>query len=190
MPIVTARDTITSTRPAAKASLASAAARSIAVRAEAETNGDRTGSRRSAMMIRGPWARYAPTRISHRAVSRMLSTSGIACGVPSNGTAASHACASPAMPKAMANRFGGTRRPGNLCRFGPGSFSTIWGMDICPPEVAALSVSSGCMPEARLPPPGLRCPGSREVWARAGSPAQRAGPQPGEPARRLGPTPT
>jgi hypothetical protein len=35
---------ITSTRPAAKASLASAADKSIAVRADAETNGKRTGS--------------------------------------------------------------------------------------------------------------------------------------------------
>jgi hypothetical protein len=43
MAIVTARNTITSTRPAAGASWASAAARSTAVRAEADTNGDSTG---------------------------------------------------------------------------------------------------------------------------------------------------
>src|ERR1700745_3343213 len=60
--IVTGRNTSTSTRPAAKASLASVADRIIAVRAAAETNGDRTRARRSAMMIRGPWARYAPAR--------------------------------------------------------------------------------------------------------------------------------
>jgi hypothetical protein len=42
------------------------------------------------------------------------------------------------MPKAMANRFGGTRGPRNLCRFGRWSLSTIWGIDIRPPEVAAL----------------------------------------------------
>ena len=89
----------TSTRLAAEASVASAAAKSIAVRAEAATNGDRTGSRRSVTTIRGPWARYAPTRTSNRAASRMLSTSGTACAVPSTGTAACHAWASPAMPK-------------------------------------------------------------------------------------------
>ena len=81
----------------------------------------------------------------------MLSASGIACGVPSSGTAASHACASPAMPKAKANRLGGTRRPGNLCRFGPRSFSTIWGLDIRAPEVAAWSV---------IPDPCLKARGS------------------------------
>jgi hypothetical protein len=89
------------------------------------------------MMIRGPWARYATTRTSHRAASRMLSASGIACGVPSSGTAACHACASPAMPKGIANRFGGTRgrrRPG---RFGLRSSFTTWGIDIRPPDVAA-----------------------------------------------------
>src|SRR6201989_2680855 len=135
--IVTARNTITSTRPAAKASLASVADRIIAVRAAAETNGDRTRSRRSAMMIRGPWARYAPTRTSHTAALRTLSTSGTACGIPSTGTAACQASASPARPKAMANRFGGTRVPRNLRRFGLWSPATIRGVGIRPPKVAA-----------------------------------------------------
>jgi hypothetical protein len=35
-------------------------------------------SRRSAGTIRGPWARYAPTKTSQRAASRTLSTSGTA----------------------------------------------------------------------------------------------------------------
>ena len=56
-PTVTARDTITSTRPAVKACWASAADKIIAVRAATETNGDRTGSCRSARMTLGPWAR-------------------------------------------------------------------------------------------------------------------------------------
>jgi hypothetical protein len=34
------------------------------------------------------------------------------------------------MPKAMLNRFGGTRRPGNLYRRGLWSFPTIWVTDI------------------------------------------------------------
>ena len=180
--IVAARNTITRTRPAVKASWASPADKSIAVRAGTETNGDRTGSRRSARMIRGPWARYAPTRASHRAASRTLSASGTACGVPSTGPAACHARDSPAMPRTMANRFGGTRGPANLRRPGLRSCCTIQGTDIRPPEVAALPVFPGCMPQgpARAGPalssrrawlssrrawvvlaPGLGCPGPR-----------------------------
>jgi len=54
------------------------------------------------------------------------------------------------MPKAMANRFGGTRGPGNLRAFGLWSFSTIKVTDVRPPKAAELSVFSGYMPKARL----------------------------------------
>ncbi len=50
---------------------------------------------------------------------------GTARGVPSADAAACHASVSPAMPRAMADRLGGTRRPRNLCCFGPLSSATI-----------------------------------------------------------------
>ena len=67
----------------------------------------------------------ADQRPARAAASRMLSASGTACGVPSTGTAACHAWESPAMPNAMAKRFGGTRGPANLRRLGLWSFATI-----------------------------------------------------------------
>jgi hypothetical protein len=44
------------------------------------------------------------------------------------------------MPKTMANRFGGTRGPRNLCRLGLGSFSAIWDIGTRPPGVARLTL--------------------------------------------------
>lgn len=61
---------ITSTRPAAKACTASAAARIIAVIRGIGTNGDQTGSRRSASTVRGPCTAYATTRASHTTAVR------------------------------------------------------------------------------------------------------------------------